>query len=148
MKVVLNKDVQKVGYRGEVIVVKDGYFRNFLFPNGLATIATEKLLKVVDSRKQKIVMEKQRLLENIKDVLKKLKGLNVEIAAKVTGKSTLYAAVSAKDVVDAVFKATNVKLDADYIKFEDHIKKVGKYKVAVDFGEGSTAEIGLEVVKA
>lgn len=148
MKVILKKDVQKLGYRGEVVVVKDGYFRNFLFPNDLASVATDKGLKLVEARKAKIILEKQRLLENIKDVLKKLKGLSVKIAAKVTGKSTLYAAVSAKDVVNAVFEATNVKLDPEYVKFGEHIKKTGNYKVAIDFGEGSTAEIDLEVVKA
>ncbi|MBT3865186.1 50S ribosomal protein L9 [Candidatus Peregrinibacteria bacterium] len=147
MKVILNSDVSKLGYRGEIVNVKDGYFRNFLFPNKLASIATKKVIELAEGRKDKVVMEKKRLLENVQEVMDKLKGLAVEISAKVTDKDTLYAAVSAKDVVDAVMATANVGLEESYVKFDDQIKTLGEHKVAVDFGEGHVVKITMNVVK-
>lgn len=148
MKVLLNKDVSKLGYRGDIVRVKDGYFRNFLYPKKLATIATEALVAIAEKRREKIVVEKQRLLENIKEVVAKVDGLKVEIAAKVTAKETLYRAISAKDVVKAVLDAKNVKLEDQYVKFDEHIKTLGKHDVVIDFGDGNKATVKLTVVKA
>ena len=148
MKVVLNKDVKTLGYKGEVVEVKGGYFRNFLYPQRLAQIVTKKMLKLIESRKEKVVLEKQRLLGNIQEVLDKLAGLSIEISAKVTDKETLYAAVSAADVVVAVEKAAKVKLEESYVKFAEPIKTIGEHKLVADFGEGHTAKITLNVVKA
>jgi large subunit ribosomal protein L9 len=148
MKVILNKDIKKIGYKGEIIEVKDGYFRNFLFPKNLASIASKKVLELAESRKDKVVLEKKRLLENIQDVLKKMAGLSVEISAKVTDKETLYAAVSTSDFVAVVEKASNVKLEESYVKFAEPVKTLGEHKVMVDFGEGHESEITLNVVKA
>lgn len=148
MKVILNKDVLKLGYKGDIVNVKDGYFRNFLYPMGLATIATDALVKVAEKRMEKMVIEKQKLLENIKEVVSKVDGLKVEIAAKVTAKETLYKAVSAKDVVKAVLEAKNVRLEEDYVRFDEHIKTLGKHDVVIDFGNDNKATLKLTVVKA
>ena len=69
MQVVLNEDVKKLGYRGEVVDVKRGYFRNFLFPRGLADFASESRLRVAESRKESLMSKKQQILENAKEVL-------------------------------------------------------------------------------
>ena len=60
MEVVLNKDVKKLGYRGDVVTVKPGYYRNFLSPNGLADVASKSRLKLIDARKAKMVMERNQ----------------------------------------------------------------------------------------
>jgi len=148
MKVLLNADVSKVGYKGEVVSVKDGYYRNFLFPKKLATLATKQLLALVEKRQEKVVIEKERLLDNVQDVLKKLKGLKIELSEKVAAKGTLYAAISAKAVVEAVKTATNVALEESYVKFEETIKTLGEHKITLEFGEGNVAKITLNVVQA
>jgi len=79
MQVVLNQDVKKLGYRGEVVSVKPGFFRNFLFPNGLADVATPSRLRVAESRKDKLVMQKQQVMENVQGVLDKLKGTKITL---------------------------------------------------------------------
>lgn len=148
MKVILNDRVQKLGYKGDVVNVKEGFFRNLLLPRGLASVATDDTIKLAAKRREKVVLEKERLLENVKEVMKKLKGLKVQIASKVTAKETLYASVSEADVIDVVMQATNILLDKKHVKFAEPIKTLGNYKVTVDLGNDNTIDIALSVVKA
>ena len=144
MRIVLNSDVKKLGYRGDVVKVRDGYFRNFLSPRGLADVATLTRLKVAESRKSKVVMQKQQLLDNAKEVLAKLNGLKVVIKAKVSKKGKLYGAIAEADVIEAVLVASKVKLEKDLLKM-DHIKEVGEHKVKVVLGEGFEETITVVV---
>lgn len=144
MQVLLNKDVPKLGYRGEIISVKDGYFRNYLMPNGLAQLATKAVQKLADSRKESLVMKKQQLLDNAKDVLAKLKGLSVTIKAKVSEKGKLYAGITEIDVIDAVEAAVKVQLEKDFLKME-HFKELGEHEVVVHLGEGLEEAIKVTV---
>lgn len=134
MRIVLNSDVKKLGYRGDVVKVKNGYFRNFLHPRGLADIATLARLKLAELRKNKIVMQRQQLLDNAKDVLAKLHGLKVIIKVKASKKGKLYGAIAQPEVIEAIFAATNVKLAKDLLKME-HLKEVGDHKIKVHLGE-------------
>ncbi len=133
MEVVLNKDVKKLGYRGDVIKVKPGYYRNFLNPRGLADVANKSRLKLIESRKEKMVMERDKLLENANEVLAKLKGLTVTIKAKVSDKGTLYAGISEEDVIKAVEASTKIRLEKEYLKM-DHFKDLGEHTVLIHLG--------------
>ncbi len=144
MQVVLNSDVKKLGYRGDVVRVKEGFFRNFLQPNGFADMATEGRLKVANARKDKIVMHRQQLLDNSKDVLAKLKGLKFVIKSKVSAKGKLYGAITEADVIKSVLELANVKLEKDLLKME-HFKDLGEHKVLVHLGEGLEEEIVVDV---
>lgn len=144
MQVVLNADVKKLGYRGDVVRVKEGFYRNFLQPNGLADSATKTRLKVANSRTEKVVMHRQQLLDNAKEVLTKLKGLTVTIKSKATGKGKLYGAITEADVIAAVMEASNVKLEKDLITME-HFKDLGAHKVLVHLGEDLEQEITVNV---
>lgn len=150
MKVILNDNVPKLGYRGDVIDVKDGYFRNFLFPRRLAVVATKKGIELCEKRREKMVLTKGQLLENVKEAIGKLKGLSVEISAKVTGegKDTLYAALSEDAVIEAVKAASNILLEKKYVKFAEPVKTLGEHKVPIDFGNENTVDITLNIVKA
>ena len=147
MKVILNERIQKVGYKGDVANVKEGFFRNFLFPKKLASFATKKTIALAAKRREKMVLEKEKLLENVKEAIKKLKGLELEISAKVTEKNTLYAAVGESDVIDAVMTAANILLEKKYVKFDEPIKTLGKHKVTIDLGNKNEVDIKLTVVK-
>ncbi len=143
MQVVLNKDVSKLGYRGDIVKVKNGYFRNFLLPNGLADLASIVRLKVAGSRKDKIVLEKQQLLDNAKEVLHKLHGLVLNFKLKASSKGKLFGAVAEADIVKAVKEAVNIKLEKEFVKME-HIKALGEFTVLVHLGSGF--EENLKVV--
>jgi len=144
MEVVLNEDVKKLGYRGDIVTVKRGYYRNFLLPRGLADVATGGRLKVAESRREKIVMKKQQLLDNVNEVIGKLKGLKVEVYGKVSDKGHLYASITEDQVIDAIEAASKVKLEKEFIKM-DHFKELGEYKVMAHLGDGAEEEISVEV---
>ncbi len=144
MKVLLNKDVKKLGYRGDIVNVKTGYFTNYLLPEGFAIIADASVVKLQDSRKSKLIMKNEQLKENAKEVLKKLKGLTVTIAKKITSKGKLYGGLSAEDIAEAIMAKTNIKLEPSYIKSE-HIKEVGEHEVLVHITEGAEETIKVVV---
>ena len=148
MKVVLNANIAKIGFKGDVIDVKDGYYRNVLLPKNLAVPATKAAQDLAAKRREKMVVEKEKLLANVKEVLAKLKGLKVEVSAKVTGKGTLYAALSQDAIVDAVRAASNIQLEKKYVKIPEHIKALGEYTVDIDFGDNNVASIVVKIIKA
>lgn len=124
--------------------VKPGYFRNYLLPKSLAEPATASVMKVVEQRKGKIVLQKQQLLDNAKEVIEKLKGLKVIIQAKATKKGKLYGAIVEGDVIKAIEKAVKIKLDKEFIKAK-HIKEAGEHTIKIDLGEGFVQDITLVV---
>ncbi len=144
MEVVLNEDVQKLGYKGDIVNVKRGYFRNFLYPRGLADTATKSRLKVAESRKEKLVMKKQQIVDNAKDVLKKLKGLKLILKAKVSDKGKLYGSITEDDILKELKKEVKLELDKEFIKME-HIKELGEYEVLVHLGEDLEEKINVTV---
>ncbi|MFA5820732.1 MAG: 50S ribosomal protein L9 [Candidatus Gracilibacteria bacterium] len=147
MKVVLRTDVPKVGYRGDVVKVRDGFFRNFLSPRDLADAATPALLKLSELRKEKRVMKAQQVLENAKEVLEKLKGLKVSIKAKASEKGRLFASVTENDVIDAIEKKAKVRLEREFLKMA-HFKETGKYDVLVHLGKDMEETVKVEVKAA
>lgn len=143
----MNKDVPKLGYKGDTVNVKQGYYLNFLMPKGLADLGTGSRLKVAASRKERVVIKQQQLLDNAKEVLAKLKGLKLILKAKVSAKDKLYAAITEKDVIDAIEAKKNIKLEKEYLKME-HFKALGTYDVVIRLGEGMEETIKVKVDKA
>lgn len=144
MEVLLEQDVKKLGYRGDVVTVKNGYFRNFLMPRKLASVLTPKLRKLAEERNKTRTLRKEQLLENSKDVLKKLKGLKVTLKEKVSAKGKMFGSVTEEEIVEAVKAAAKVELEKDLIKMK-HIKELGEHKVKVHLGEGLEEEIVVNV---
>ncbi len=140
MQVLLNADVKKLGYRGDIIKVKNGYFRNFLYPKGLAQAADKKTIELAEERNKVRTMQKERVLDDAKGVLKKLKGLKITIKAKVSDKGKLYGSITEAEVVDAVKAEAKVELEKSFIKM-DHFKELGEHKALVHLGEGLEEKI-------
>jgi large subunit ribosomal protein L9 len=147
MQILLNGDVKKLGHRGDLVVVKPGYFRNFLYPRGLAQVATPKVVKLANERNKKRVMHKESVVENAKDVLKAIKGLTVVLKSKVSDKGKLYGSITETDVADAIKASVKIDLDKGFIKM-DHIKEVGDHIVLVNLGEGLEEKVKVRVEAA
>ena len=126
--------------------VRNGYFRNFLQPNGFAVMATPALLKVTAVRKERMVLARQELIDNATKALGKLKDLVIEIKGKVTSKGKLYGAITEEKIIAAILKETNIKLEKDFIKME-HIKTVGDHEITVHLGPDLEQKLKV-VVKA
>lgn len=147
MQAILNKDVAKLGYRGDIVKVKNGYFRNFLFPRGLAILATETSVRVAKSRQEKVKLVKQKLLDNAKEALAKIKGLKITFKKKATSKGKLYGAITENDVSKSIEESHNIKLEKEWIKME-HIKTVGEHKAVIHLGPDLEQEVEVVVKEA
>jgi large subunit ribosomal protein L9 len=146
MKIVLQKDVKNVGKVGDVVNVKDGFARNFLFPRRLAVEATETRvkawqhqLKVSEAKKKKVIAER-------KELLTKLAGLTLTFKMVAGEKEKIFGAVTAHDISkDLELKGYSV--DRRDIEMEP-IKELGQHKAIVTLGEGLTAEVTVSVERA
>lgn len=147
MQVLLNTNMKPLGYRGDIVNVKPGYFRNYLLPKGLAQIANAKVIVLAEERNKKRLMQKEQIMANGKEVLAKLKGLVITLKGKVSDKGKLYGSISEIDIIEAIKEAKNLELAKEFIKME-HIKELGEYKVLVHLGEGLEQEVKVVVEKA
>ena len=133
MKVVLMKDMPKIGKKDQIVEVSDGYARNFLIPKGIATEATGAVLNEVKNREAAKAHKAAVELAEAKETAEKLEGAVVTI--KVKGGSAesgkLFGSVTAKDIGDALEKEHGITVDRRKINLDEPIKKFGKYEIPV-----------------
>jgi large subunit ribosomal protein L9 len=144
MDVLLLQNVAGLGRKGDVKTVKEGYFINFLLPRKMAILATEGRVKEAASKKEKEVIQKERIKEEAKDVAKKLDGLSLLIKAKAKG-DKLYGSITEKDLIALIKEKTNIELDKEHIKLLEHLKVVGRYEVPVHIAGAADAKIHVEI---
>lgn len=147
MKVILQKDVKNLGKVGELVNVKTGYARNFLFPRQLAQEATEKRLnefnhlkKLAEAKKKKAVGERQELI-------KKLQGVNLVVKATAGENEKLFGTVTNNDLSNELEKL-GFSVDRRDIHLEEPIKMLGQHKAAIKLGDGIEAELKISVERA
>jgi large subunit ribosomal protein L9 len=145
MKVVLLQDVPKLGHKHAIIQVKAGYARNYLLPEGLASIATPALMKQVELRKQKDEALRAKIAEEAKQIAQKLKDQKLTLSKKTAAKGSLYAAISTAEVAALIERELGIKLDPSMVIFPETIKKEGEYKVEVKLSEEITGHFKLSV---
>ncbi len=144
MKVIILKDVPKLGKKNEIKNVSDGFARNYLFPKKIAKPATETDVEEVEKKKAKdIEKEKKELVDNQK-LASEIDGLEVEVSAKVSEKGELYSSFSS-DKISQKLKEMGYEISKDKIEPEESIKHIGEHKVKVSFGHGLEAELNVIV---
>lgn len=146
MKVILLKNVDKVGKAGETKEVAEGYGRNFLIPHGLARLATPGFVAKVEAQKQaaaeKVVHEEKRL----KRLVKELSGVEIKIAAKVGEEGKLYGSVGAEEIVIEL-KKKGFLVGKSQLKLEKPIKDVGGHEIMVKLREGLEAKVLVRIIE-
>jgi large subunit ribosomal protein L9 len=145
MQVLLTQNVAKLGRKGDIKNVKSGYYRNFLFPRGFATLPTPALLKWAEEIRKKIMKEREEIVKQATMIKQQLEEKPYEIKVKTTDKDTLYGSIGEKEIVELLAKEASVKLDKKQIELKENIKKVGKYKVNIELSEEVKATIILDV---
>lgn len=130
MKVILTRDVPKVGRDGEIVTVANGYARNYLFPRQLAVVAKGGALKQHATRIAREVERSANLLTTAKQSGEKLNGQEFQIIAKASPKSTrLFGSVTEADVAEAIQKKIGIEVDKRRISLIDPIKVTGRYEL-------------------
>jgi large subunit ribosomal protein L9 len=146
MEVILREDVEKLGNRGELVKVANGYARNFLLPRRLAVAATDSNRKIVEQERQAHLRKEAKLKTESEDLAKLLTGVSVTIAQKAGENDQLFGSVTSKDVVDAL-AAKNYTIDRRKVQLDEPIKQLGEFKVPVRLHREVTAEITVNVVR-
>lgn len=146
MKVILQKDVPKIGKKYDVKEVASGYSLNFLIPNGLAKVATPDALKKVDALRKIIEADKKVQEDLLSKNLHEIDGKEVSLKAKANDKGHLFASLHTHEISEAIKKSIGADILPDFIILEKHIKETGTHDVEVKAGDKS-ATIKLVVEK-
>lgn len=145
MKVVLQQDVKNVGKAGEIVNVKDGYARNFLFPNKVATEANEGKVKQWQHQQKVAEIKKKKALAQRKEVIEKLSGMTLTFKMVAGDKDKIFGAVTAHDVSEEL-ERQGIMVDRRDIDLEP-IKMLGQHQAQVKLGEDLEAELSIAVEK-
>ena len=145
MKIILKEDINNLGYKDDVVEVKNGYGRNYLIPQGKAVIASESALKVLaENQKQrahklaKIKADAEALAESLKDVA-------LTIGAKTSSTGTIFGSVNNIQIAEALEKL-GFNVDRKLIVLKEAVKEVGSYKALLKLHKEVSVEIPFEVV--
>lgn len=144
MRIILREDMQNLGKSGDVVTVRDGYGRNYLLPQGLASLATERNVKQIEHQKKVIATRTAKLQKDAQSVADRVNGLDVKISRQAGEGGKLFGSISTRDIEEAVGKL-GVKLDRKKIVIDQPIKTTGEYSVDVKLGQGVVGKIKLNV---
>lgn len=147
MKVVLLKDVAKIGKKGEIKNVSDGYARNFLIPKGLAVEATPAVLKKLKAEKEKEEQEKLKRRKENEELLKLIQKHLYKIEVRAGGNGKLFGALTNADIAKKISEVIGKDIEKKYIVLDKPIKELGLYDVTVKLPEGVSGKIKIEVVQ-
>jgi large subunit ribosomal protein L9 len=146
MEVILREDVEKLGSRGDLVVVADGYARNFLFPQKKAVAATDSNRKIVEQERDAHLRREAKLKTEFEGVARLLTGTVVTLAQKVGENDQLFGSVTAQNIADALEKQ-NFHVDRRKIHLEEPIRTLGEHKISVRLHREVNAEITVNVTK-
>ncbi len=146
MKVILLKNVDKVGRAGETKEVAEGFARNFLIPKGLARLATSGFVAKVEAQKQAAVEKAAHEEKRLKKLAKEISGAEIKIAAKVGEGGKLYGSVGVEEIA-AELKRKGFEMEGGKIKLDKPIKDVGGHEIVVKLKGGLEAKILVRVVE-
>lgn len=149
MKVIFLQDVQGVANKGDVKEVAPGHAQNFLFPQGLAQVATKEALVALEAEKKRREKEAVADLERTEALIQKLDGYELEVSVKVSPAGTLYAAVTPEHIVEELKKRSFTLGRARVMLPDEHpIKETGEYDATVVLDHGLEAEIKIIIEAA
>jgi large subunit ribosomal protein L9 len=146
MQVILLKDVEKVGLRGEVVDVARGYARNFLLPRKLAEAATPGALEELRQRDEIRARQEARTHEEARDIAARLEQTVLRFDVKAGPTGSLFGSVTATDVADRLWSDHKIRIDRRKVELGESIKRVGRHEVPVEVFTDVEATLRLEVV--
>ena len=146
MRVILKEDVPNLGKMGEIVNVRPGYARNYLFPKNLAVKADEKNLRQLEHEKRIIEIKKKKLEKMKASLMEKLSKIDLTIQKPVGEKEKLYGSVTVKDILNALEEEGITGLTKKNIILEEPIKKLGIYKVKIKIDAEKSVDVKLWVV--
>ena len=145
MQVILKEDVVNLGYKDDIVTVKDGYGRNFLIPTGKAVIASGSAKKVLAENLKQRAHKLEKIKKDAEELAAKLEGVSLKIATKVSSTGTIFGSVGNIQIAEELAKLGH-NIDRKIIVVKDSVKEVGHYKAVVKLHKEVSVEIPFEVV--
>ena len=146
MELILKQDVENLGFKDDVVAVKNGYGRNFLIPTGQAILATSSAKKVLAENLKQRAYKEAKLVEDANKIAETIKGYEIKIASKVGSGDKLFGSVNNIDLAAALTKA-GTEIDKKFIKVTGgNVKRLGKYDASVRLHRAVVADITFEVI--
>lgn len=146
MDIILKQDYASLGYKNDIITVKDGYGRNFLIPQGIAILATERNRKILAEEMRQQAHKAEKIKNEAQEKANALEGLTLRIPAKAGTSGKIFGSVNTVQIANAIKEATSLEIDRKQIVInEDAIKELGTYKAKLKLHKEVQPEIEFEV---
>lgn len=131
MKIILLKDVKKIGKKYEIKDVADGFAINMLIPSKAAIVATTANVNLIESKKKGDMLIVAKTEAELQKALNDIKGISIEMKGKVNDKGHLFAGIHKEEIITAVKSQKGVNLNTEYVILEKPIKEVGEHAITV-----------------
>ena len=146
MELILKQDVENLGFKDDVVTVKNGYGRNFLIPQGQAVIATSSAKKVLAENLKQRAFKEKKVINDANEIAEAIKALEIKITSKVGTGDKLFGSVNNINVADALEKEGQT-IDKKYITVAGGaVKRLGKYNAVVRLHREVTVDLPFEVI--
>ncbi len=146
MQLVLTEDVPHLGRQGDVVEVKSGYGRNYLLPNGLATIPSEHNLRLLDRYKQRVQQAREARIADLRVLAEQIQRVpHITVEANANEEGHLYGSVGAPEISRAL-KGKNLNVEPDMVRLEGPIKECALYAVKLNLGHDIETEVKVAVI--
>lgn len=146
MELILKQDVEGLGFKDDIVTVKNGYGRNYLIPNGNAVLATSSAKKVLAENLKQRAFKEQKIVDDANKVADAIKALEIKIASKVGTGDKLFGSVNNIDLAEALSKEGQ-DIDKKFITvIGGNVKRLGKYNAVVRLHREVTIDLPFEVI--
>ncbi len=146
MEIILLEDQPNLGHKDEIVIVKDGYARNFLIPKGYAILATKSARKVHDENQRQRAHKEEKIRNEAEAMAAKMESTILSIGAKTSSKGKIFGSVNTIQIAEAL-AAKGFEIDRKNISLkEEVIKEIGKYSATIRLHKDVSIEIDFEII--
>ncbi len=146
MKVILTANIKKLGKVGDLVFVKDGFARNYLFPQKKALRENKKNMEYFEVLKEEIAAKEKIAKEKAENILKSLDSIKIEFQKKADEKDQLYGSVSAKEI-QTYFLDNKIDINIDDIQINEPIKSIGEHTISINPYDDLSHDLKIFVTK-
>ena len=144
MELILKQDVENLGFKDDIVTVKNGYGRNFLIPQGQAIMATASAKKVLAETLKQRAFKEKKIVEEANKIADAIKALEIKIASKVGSGDKLFGSITNANIAEAL-EANGQAIDKKFIT-SGIVKRVGKYTANVRLHRDVIVELPYEII--
>ncbi len=147
IEILLTKNVFKLGNMGDIVKVKPGFARNYLFPGGMGIPADQAAKRQIEILQERAIAQDKDRKSQAERMKAQLAGVSIQVAANVSHDRQLFGSVGARDIAEKL-SASGIAVEANNIALHENIKELGKYEVRVQLHSEVEVTVKVEVVNA